>query len=140
VLVVNNTIVDNRSGIIVGGEGSQSTTKALLVNNIVAFNERDGITTYWGDGSRGRGNFALNNLGYGNGGSNFDKAEGGISYTRNYSRDPRFVSRSTRNYHLRSTSGALDRALRSYAPGFDFDGRKRPQGRRPDEGAFERPR
>jgi Right handed beta helix region len=140
VLVVNNTIVDNRSGVIVGGEGSQATTKALLVNNIVAFNERDGVTTYWGDGSRGRGNFALNNLGYGNGGSNFDSSEGGISYSRNYAGNPQFVSRSTRNYHLRSTSGALDRALRSYAPGFDFDGRKRPQGSRSDEGAFERPR
>ena len=140
VLVVNNTIVDNRTGVIVGGEGSQATTKALLVNNIVAFNERDGITTYWGDGSRGQGNFALNNLGYGNGDGNFESSGGGISYTRNYARNPRFVRRSARDYHLRSTSGAIDRALGSYAPGFDFDGRKRPQGRRSDEGAFERPR
>lgn len=138
VLIVNNTIADNRTGVIVGGEGSQATTKALLVNNIVAFNEREGITTYWGDGSRGRDNFALNNLGYENGDGNFDG--GGISYTRNYERNPRFLSRSARNYHLGSTSGALDRALRSYAPGFDFDGRRRPQGPRPDEGAFERPR
>lgn len=140
VLIVNNTIVGNRTGVIVGGEGSQASAKALLVNNIVAFNEREGITTYWGDGSRGSGNFALNNLGYGNGRSNFDSSEGGISYTRNTTRDPRFVSRSTRNFHLRSTSGALDRALRSYAPRFDFDGRKRPQGPRPDQGAFERRR
>ena len=140
VLVVNNTIVDNRTGVIVGGEGSQATTKALLVNNIVAFNERDGITTYWGDGSRGQGNFALNNLGYGNGGSNFATSSGGISYTRNSTSNPRFVRRSARDYHLRSTSVAIDRALGSYAPGFDFDGRKRPQGRRSDQGAFERPR
>ena len=140
VVIVNNTIVDNRSGIIVGGQGSQATTKALVVNNIVAFNEKEGITTYWGEGSRGTGNFAVNNLGYGNGGSNFDSSEGGINYAKNYSRDPRFVSRSTRNYHLRSTSGAIDRALGTYAPRFDFEGRRRPQGRRPDEGAFERPR
>lgn len=140
VLIVNNTIAVNRTGVIVGGEGSQATTKALLVNNIVAFNQREGITTYWGDGSRGRGNIALNNLGYGNGDSNFDSSGGGISYTRNYTSDPRFVRRTARDFHLRSTSGAIDRALGSYAPGFDFDGRKRPQGPRSDEGAFERRR
>jgi Right handed beta helix region len=140
VLIVNNTIVDNRSGIIVGGQGSKATSKALVVNNIVAFNDDEGITTFWGDGSRGSGNFAVNNLGYGNGGSDFDSSEGGINYSKNYSRDPRFVSRSARNYRLRSTSGAIDRAVPAYAPRFDFDGRRRPQGRRPDEGAFERPR
>jgi hypothetical protein len=50
------------------------------------------------------------------------------------------VNRAAQNFRLRPTSGAIDRALGSYAPTFDFDGRRRPQGRRPDEGAFERPR
>jgi hypothetical protein len=141
VVIANNTIVGNQSGIIVGGQGELASTKALVVNNIVAFNDKFGITTFWGDGSKGSGNFAVNNLGYGNGDTNFDSSEGGgISFHKNFSRDPRFVNRTARNYHLRSTSGAIDRALGSYAPRFDFDGRRRPQGRRADEGAFERPR
>ena len=141
VVIANNTIVDNRSGLIVGGQGELTTTRALVVNNIVAFNGKYGITTYWGDGSQGRDNFAVNNLGYGNGNTSFDSSEGGgISFQKNFTRDPRFVSRASRNFHLRSTSGAIDRALGSYAPRFDFDGRRRPQGRRADVGAFERPR
>src|SRR4029453_2424525 len=133
--------VGNQSGIIVGGEGQLASTKALVVNNIVAFNEKFRTPAFWGDGAKGSGNFAVNNLGYGNGDTNFDSSEGGgISFNRNFSRDPRFVNRAARNYHLRSTSGAIDRALGSYAPRLDFDGRRRPQGRRADEGAFERPR
>jgi len=141
VVIANNTIVGNQSGIIVGGQGGAATTRALLVNNIVAFNDQYGITTYWGDGSKGSGNYAVNNLGYGNGSTSFDSSEGGgISFQKNLTSDPRFVNRAAGNFRLRPTSGAIDRALGSYAPRFDFDGRRRPQGRRPDEGAFERPR
>jgi len=141
VVIANNTIVGNQSGIIVGGQGDAATTRALLVNNIVAFNDQYGITTFWGDGSKGSGNFAVNNLGYGNGSTSFDSSEGGgISFQKNLTSDPRFVNRTAGNFRLRPTSGAIDRALGSYAPRFDFDGRRRPQGRRPDEGAFERPR
>jgi hypothetical protein len=141
VVIANNTIVGNQSGIIVGGQGDLATTRALLVNNIVAFNDKYGITTFWGDGSKGSGNFAVNNLGYGNGSTSFDSSEGGgISFQKNLNSDPRFVNRAAGNFRLRPTSGAIDRALGSYAPRFDFDGRRRPQGRRPDEGAFERAR
>jgi hypothetical protein len=137
VVIANNTIVGNQSGIIVGGQGELATTKALVVNNIVAFNDKFGITTFWGDGSHGRDNFAVNNLGYGNGDSSFDSSEGGgISYQKNFTRDPRFVNRAARNFHLRSTSGAIDRALGSSTE-VDFDGGASPgpPGRR---GAFER--
>jgi hypothetical protein len=140
VLITNNTIVGNRSGIIVGGQGSRTTVNALIVNNIVAFNEQYGITTYWGEGSRGRSNIAENNLGFGNGRADFDSSEGGLSYRGNFVGDPRFVRRSASDYHLRSGSGAVDRALAAYAPATDFDGRRRPQGPRSDLGAFERGR
>ena len=70
-LITSNTIVGNRSGIIVGGQGSNGATNAVVVNNIVAFNRQYGLTTYWGDGSSGTGNVAENNLAYGNPAGNF---------------------------------------------------------------------
>src|SRR5215217_193291 len=93
VLITSNTIVGNRSGIIVGGQGPKTTTNALVVNNIVAFNDEYGLTAYWGDGSKGTGNVAENNLGAENGARDFDVAAGGVRFSRNFVRDPRFVGR-----------------------------------------------
>jgi hypothetical protein len=139
VVITSNTIVGNHSGIILGGEGSKTTSHALVVNNILAFNEEYGLTADWGDSS-GTGNVAENNLGFGNGERGFDSSAGGIAMHRNLDRDPGFVRRSAGDYHLRAGSAALDWALRGYSPGTDFDGRRRPQGRRSDVGAFERAR
>jgi hypothetical protein len=139
VRIVNNTIVGNRSGIIVGGEGSDTTTNAVVANNIVAFNLQYGVTAYWGDGSRGRANWVMRNLGYGNRAGNFDSSEGGLGFRGNVRANPRFRRRRVRDFRLRARSPAVNRALRSQAPSDDFSGRRRPSGRAADLGAFERP-
>jgi hypothetical protein len=136
VVITNNTIVGNRSGFVLGGEGSATTRNARVVNNIIAFNQEYGVTVDWGD-SRGTGDIVANNVVYGND-ENLDRSAGGVVWSGNVTRDPLFVDLSSRDFHLRSGSPAIDRALPRYSPATDFDGRRRPQGRRSDIGAFER--
>ena len=136
VVIVNNTIVSNRSGFVLGGEGSATTRNARVVNNIIAFNQEYGVTVDWGD-SPGTGDIVADNVVYGND-ENLDRSAGGVVWSGNVTRDPRFVDLSGRDFHLRAGSVAIDRALPRYSPATDFDGRRRPQGRRSDIGAFER--
>jgi hypothetical protein len=52
--------------------------------------------------------------------------------------DPQFVSLATRDFHLQSTSPAVDAAVTATAnPDHDLDGVVRPQGAASDIGAFE---
>lgn len=54
--------------------------------------------------------------------------------------DPQFVAPATGDYHLRSTSPAINAAMPSASPAndHDYEGVLRPQGAAPDIGAFER--
>jgi len=54
-----------------------------------------------------------------------------------YEQDPGFVAAD--NFHLASTSPAIDTGTATGAPDHDFDGRPRPSGARFDIGAFESP-
>jgi hypothetical protein len=141
VLVVDNTVVGNGiSGILVGAEGSTTVNKTLLVNNIVAYNHDSGMQSYFPEGAtRGRGNIAYGNLGYGNPDGGFANEGGGIDYSfGNIAGDPRFRDRAGHDYRLGSGSNALDRAVAGYSLRRDFAGRRRPRGRGYDIGAFER--
>jgi hypothetical protein len=51
--------------------------------------------------------------------------------------DPQFVSNSAGDYHLRSTSPAINRGTTNGAPVIDMDGVARPQGSGIDVGAYE---
>ncbi|HWR27283.1 MAG TPA: right-handed parallel beta-helix repeat-containing protein [Candidatus Thermoplasmatota archaeon] len=50
---------------------------------------------------------------------------------------PQFVNRKTGDFHLNSTSPAIDAADSTYTVPFDYDGRTRPQNTIPDIGAYE---
>jgi Right handed beta helix region len=136
VVVANNTVALNRSGFVLGGEGSATTRNARVVNNIIAFNQEYGVTVDWGD-SRGTGDVVADNVVFGND-ENLDTSAGGVVWSSNLVRDPLFVDLSRQAFHLRAGSPAIDRALARYSPATDFDGRRRPQGVRSDLGAFER--
>ena len=133
--LTQNTVVDNRrAGISVGGEDDWSSNENLVVNNIVAYNEEWGIRTYW-ERATGRGNLALRNLVFGNGGGQFWFPGGGMTEEQSVLANPRFVA--TRDYRLRRRSPGINRALSAFSMPFDFRGRRR-SGLRPDLGAYER--
>jgi len=136
IIITQNTIVGAfRDGIIVGSEGQQTTTNLTIVNNVIAFNGRYGISTYWG-GSVGSGNLATKNVAWGN--TSGQLVGTGISYSLNTVADPRFVDRAQGNFHVQLGSPAVDMGKIEYALPDDLDGAGRPQGTGPDAGTYER--
>jgi hypothetical protein len=135
VIVAESTIVGALlDGIILGGDGGGATTNLTLVNNVVAFNGRYGISTYWG-GAEGTGNVAAKNVVWGN--TSGQVVGNGITYTANTVADPRFVDRASGNFHVQAGSPAIDAAQIEYALPNDLDGAGRPQGAGPDVGTYE---
>jgi Right handed beta helix region/Protein of unknown function (DUF1565) len=136
VIVTENTIVGALlDGIILGSGADSTTNNATLIDNVIAFNGRYGISTYWG-GAMGTGNVASTNVVWRNALGQLDGD--GITYTANTIADPRFVDRVNGNFHLRAGSPAVDTALIGYALPYDLNGTGRPQGLGPDIGAYER--
>jgi Right handed beta helix region len=135
-IVTENTIVGaGLDGIIVGSEGAGTTTNLTIVNNVIAFNGRYGVSTYWG-GTVGTGNLATTNVAWGN--TSGQLVGTGITYTANTVADPRFVDRTQGNFHLQLGSPAVDMGKVEYALPDDLDGAGRPQGTGPDIGTYER--
>jgi hypothetical protein len=136
VIVTENTIVGaSQDGIILGSDGQTTTNNLTIVDNVIAFNGRNGIGTYWG-GSGGSGNLATMNVVWGN--SAGQLTGDGITYARNTIADPRFVDRAHGNFRLQDGSPGRDTALIGYALGDDLTGAHRPQGVGPDIGSYER--
>ena len=143
VIVANNTFTTatasdpTGSGIVVWGEGGQhSTRNVVIVNNAFAFNNNMGVQ---GSGG-GSGNVVSSNLGYGNGGGDFEPYYGSSQvFTLEADNitgvDPRFANRSGHDYRPLAGSPLIDRADASYAPSTDANGAGRHGA--PDIGAFE---
>ena len=136
IIVTENTIVGaGLDGIILGSDGGGTTSNLTLVNNVVAFNGRYGISTYWG-GTVGTGNLATKNVVWGN--NSGQLVGNGITYTANTIADPRFVNRPGGDFHVQAGSPAIDLGQIEYALPDDLDGGARPQGAGPDVGTYER--
>ncbi|MGZ5278529.1 MAG: choice-of-anchor D domain-containing protein [Pseudobdellovibrionaceae bacterium] len=142
--IVNNTVFNNGSssiggGIIVGrgdtGVGVMNNTHIL--NNIVFNNPNSGISQYCYSGFAciGSGNTVANNLVFG---SRTAIAMRVGSPTGTVSADPQFVNyqaNGSGDYHLKSTSPAINKGTSNLAPTTDLDGKAR-QGAY-DIGAYE---
>ena len=135
VLVNQNTIVGNGSfGVLVGGERTTSD-RIVIANNIVAYNGGQGIRTFWGS-KIGRGNAATYNLIWGN--REDDVSRTGMEQHGNFHAAPRFLELASSDFRLQRRSPAVGQALVRYTARIDRNGRPRPQGQRPDLGAYER--
>ena len=148
VTIVNNTVFANGSsrmggGIVLGtgdSPGGIVLDDSIVSNNIVYNNPASGIVEYCYSGQNciGSRNIVSNNLVYGNGGAISLRV--GVA-TGTISADPLFVNYqaagTSGDYHLKSSSPAIDRGTASNAPSIDMDGVTRPQGAGIDIGAYE---
>ncbi len=138
--VVNNTVFGSGYGMVVGGGNFYNgyTAGAVNVNvsnNIIFDNTNIGIKE---SGTYGTSNTYTNNLVYQNG-SNLSLGSG-KSNVNGIGADPQFVSyvrSGGGDYRLRSTSPAIDKGSKTYAPATDIVGTTRPQGANIDIGAYE---
>jgi hypothetical protein len=137
--IANNTIFGSGTAILVaGGEyyHISGPTDYINVSNNIVYNNVDGIKEF---GSTGTHNTYTNNLVYQNSGINW-RLQNGNTHTGSISADPQFVSYSSTgsgNYHLKSTSPAVDKGSAAYAPTTDIEGTPRPQGAAVDIGSYE---
>ena len=136
VIIADNTIVGAMlDGIIAGSDGGGTTSNLTLANNVVAFNGRYGISTWW-DGAEGTGNLATRNVVWGNVTGQMDGT--GMAWVDDTIADPLFVDLGLGDLHLLFGSPAIDTAKEEYSTPDDLDGAHRPQGLGPDVGAYER--
>jgi parallel beta-helix repeat protein len=145
VTIANNTIFNNGSSTMGGGlvfgtgdaPGGIVLDNSKIINNIVFNNPLASISTYCysGENCIGANNIVANNLVYGNG-KGITLKRG--TATGTISADPQFINyqvSTSGDFHLKSTSPAINKGLTSGAPINDFDGAIR--GGAPDIGAFE---
>lgn len=135
-------------GIIIGNPSGYAALKNTTVsNNIVRNNRGSGIVEYDDYGNTSSGNRFLNNIIFENGFNTIRIKTGLASGT--LTSDPQMINfqmDGTGNYHLMSTSPAIDAGTTACAsktsscvPSTDLDGVTRPQGSAYDIGPFEYP-
>lgn len=135
--IANNTIFANGVGIVVGGGDYYRTTGPadyINVDNNIVVDNTYGIIE---NGQTGTHNTYTSNLVYGN---TTQWALLTSRHTGSINLDPQFVSyvrTGGGDYHLKSTSPAINKGSATYAPPVDLDGVPRPQGGIMDIGAFE---
>jgi len=133
--VVHNTIVESGyAGIVVGGSGGVDNIR--IHNNILAFNDQEGVAT---DSTCPDGPVWIDhNVIFGNGQGPIEDGCDELDVSAgNREQDPRFVDLDGRDLHLQPASPAIDYASAAWARTSDHDGEGRPQGAGFDAGAFE---
>jgi hypothetical protein len=138
ITVANNTSFGNGHGFLFGGGDYVNTTGpadyVTFSNNIAFDNTSIGFDQ---EGDYGTHNVWINNLSFQNG-INWRLGTG--THSADVTADPQFVNyirSGGGDYHLKSTSPAIDKGTATYAPSTDFDGTARPKGAGFDIGAYE---
>jgi len=148
VVISNNTVFANGSassggGILIGdgdSPGDVVNDNTVVTNNIIYANPKAGLREfcYSGQTCIGNNNIYTNNLIYHNGTD--VSLLFGHTASNTISADPQFVkyqADGSGDYHLQSTSPAIDKGTNLGAPLNDFDGGARPVGATWDIGAYE---
>lgn len=147
VMIANNTVFANGAGSMGGGiefgvgdsPGGVVLDNTTVANNIV-YGNASGIVQYCYSGQAcvGPNNTVVNNLVYGNSGAAISLRRGSASAT--VTADPQFVNyqaNGSGDYHLKSTSPAVDKGISKNAPAVDIEQAARPSGAAFDIGAYE---
>jgi hypothetical protein len=139
VIIANNTVFSSNTGILVGGgdyyhiAGPNDYTH---VSNNIVFDNNYGISEH---GKTGTHNTYTNNLVYKNAQYNW-KLQNGNTHTGDITADPQFVSyirTGGGDYRLKSTSPAIGKGSKTYAPAADIEGVARTISGRIDIGAYQ---
>jgi hypothetical protein len=142
--IANNTVLDcPGAGITIGSGGpgatSRGNVRTLVSNNLVYGNGQGVVETSDGTHRVGPGNRYLSNLVFRSGSGDLrvgDAPSRGAVVSGTVNRDPRIMS-AANGYRPTAASPAIDAGTTIGAPRSDFNGVRRPQGRRIDIGAFE---
>jgi parallel beta-helix repeat protein len=141
VTVANNVSFNNGTGGMIFGNGNGTFDNSIISNNIVINNGVWGIRELENTGTHeiGPNNQILNNMVYGNPNGDMLLIEGNTDSGR-VTTDAQFINYQadgSGDYHLKSTSPAIDSGTITGAPATDFDSNTRPQGAGFDIGAYE---
>jgi hypothetical protein len=137
--IINNTFYVNnpeREGITTNGSGS-SPSELIISNNIIHSPNGWCISHKGSNLSQVqvKNNICYNSPALAESGA---CSQPGWTCTGNImGEDPKFVNLSARDFHLQSTSPAINKGISTNAPSKDFDGNSRPQGSGFDIGAYE---
>ena len=134
-VIANNTVVNSNYGIGIGSNVSSVADYNYVSNNISYNNKVYGI--YEVGGVQGGHEVFTNNLAYGNLQGNFVVGTPNLSAVIAAPQFVNYTGDGTGNYHLQSTSPAVDMGTSTNAPSTDLDGVTRPQGASYDIGTYE---
>jgi hypothetical protein len=147
-VIVNNTIVSTKSGagaavrILDGGTGNTLYNNILLGGGGVALrlssDSLSGLTSDYNIGTSGGSSFEQSDdSGSTQSLTKWQSQSGQDKHSLTATTSQLFVNASANNYHLLSTSPAVNAGTSTDAPGTDIEGTKRPNGGGYDIGAYE---
>lgn len=130
ILIYNNLIYNNPNGIDVANYGLPDNIQ--IYNNTITSNTNYGILIFSGVTDT----IIQNNIVY-NSISNIDDSGTGTVISFNLTTDPSFVNAGAADFHLQSSSNAINAGTTIATVTVDFDSIARPQGAAYDIGAYE---
>lgn len=133
-LLYNNLVYKNTvygSGILI----SSYTNGTKLLNNTVYGNKAYGV--HVGYNSTTTNTIVQNNIIYGNSGGNYINKSANTTYASNVTTDPKFISTSSNNFQLQSSSPAVNTGVRLSTVTTDYRNLPRPKGSSHDIGGYE---
>lgn len=133
IIIRNNLIYNNQIGSGIKAS-SGSLTNSAIYNNTIVGNAHDGINLTFAGSTN---NVVRNNIVFGNSMGSINVASGN-TVDHNITTNPLFVDTAARDFHLKSTSIAIDSGYDlSGIVDEDFEGMARPYGGSWDVGAYE---
>lgn len=109
-----------------------NTTSTKVWNNTIYGNKTYGLQI-----SSGSSTTAQNNILYGNGTANYSNHGSNTTYTNNVTTDPKFMSASSNNFQLQSSSPAANKGVALSSVLNDYRNVPRPKGATHDIGGYE---